>query len=357
MKDTRARGRGERSSALFRDQDGRSGAARGRGASGEDRRPVGEEFRAARERRRLPLETVARALRISSRNLRALEESAYERLPATVYVRGFVRAYAEFLGLDPVGAVRRVTQEIARQPRRTTGERRFLQPLRAFRHPRRVVHPRVAAVTGGVVAAVAVLTYFFVEVRSFTRAPFLSVSEPPGNVEISGSTVVVRGRTDPTAEVRINGERTFVRSDGTFEETVGVGGGVNTLRISGTSVGGREQVVTREVLVRAPPPPAEVASPAEEAKPEGPFRLTVRAEGETVWVSLIADGRPAFSGLLLPGSTQSVEGREVRVTSGKGRRTAVRVDGEERGALSDDPGVVRDAVFTRAVPSGTVERR
>lgn len=49
----------------------------------------------------LSLEEAAAATHISSRYLRALEEEDLVDLPAPVYARGFLRTYAQYLGLDP----------------------------------------------------------------------------------------------------------------------------------------------------------------------------------------------------------------------------------------------------------------
>ena len=64
-------------------------------------RELGEYLRQMRESRGVSLEEVARATRVNIRYLRALEEGQYDVLPPEVYVRGFLRAYGEYLGIDP----------------------------------------------------------------------------------------------------------------------------------------------------------------------------------------------------------------------------------------------------------------
>ncbi len=61
---------------------------------------IGNSLREARLRKRLEFREVEQATKIRSRYLRALEEEDFEALPAETYVRGFLRAYAEALGLD-----------------------------------------------------------------------------------------------------------------------------------------------------------------------------------------------------------------------------------------------------------------
>jgi len=61
---------------------------------------VGEVLRRTRLYYNLEIEDVEKALRIRVSQLLALEEGDIEKLPGRVYAIGFVRAYAEFLGLD-----------------------------------------------------------------------------------------------------------------------------------------------------------------------------------------------------------------------------------------------------------------
>ena len=66
---------------------------------------LGERFRAAREERGLTLSEVGEQLRIRSVYLTAIEEENWKAIGAPVYIRGFLRTYARFLGLDPEEAV------------------------------------------------------------------------------------------------------------------------------------------------------------------------------------------------------------------------------------------------------------
>src|SRR5690349_3244726 len=61
---------------------------------------VGDLLRQSREQRGQDLESVARALRIRHPYLVAIEEARYRDLPGAPYASGFVRSYAEYLGLD-----------------------------------------------------------------------------------------------------------------------------------------------------------------------------------------------------------------------------------------------------------------
>ena len=74
---------------------------------------VGQDLRAARLRRGDDLASVSRALKIRKDHLEALEEDRLDALPGRTYAVGFVRAYADYLGLDAVQMVERFKDEIA----------------------------------------------------------------------------------------------------------------------------------------------------------------------------------------------------------------------------------------------------
>jgi helix-turn-helix protein/uncharacterized protein DUF4115 len=61
---------------------------------------IGASLREARNRRGLSPADVQKGLRIRERYLTALEEERWELLPGDAYIKGFLRTYAEFLGLN-----------------------------------------------------------------------------------------------------------------------------------------------------------------------------------------------------------------------------------------------------------------
>src|SRR5688500_4105657 len=61
---------------------------------------IGNSLREARLRRELELADAEHGTKIRGKYLRALEDEQFELLPSHTYVKGFLRSYAEFLGLD-----------------------------------------------------------------------------------------------------------------------------------------------------------------------------------------------------------------------------------------------------------------
>ncbi|MFC1888377.1 RodZ domain-containing protein [Thermodesulfobacteriota bacterium] len=62
--------------------------------------PIGECLRKIREEKSLSIEEISRITKISKRYLTAIENDDFEQLPAPTFARGFIRAYANFVGID-----------------------------------------------------------------------------------------------------------------------------------------------------------------------------------------------------------------------------------------------------------------
>ncbi len=78
--------------------------------------PVGLRLRQLRESRGVSLDEIARATRVGRRHLEALEAGETAELPAPVFVKGFIRAYCEFLGAGPDDVLARYHEIVGESP-------------------------------------------------------------------------------------------------------------------------------------------------------------------------------------------------------------------------------------------------
>src|SRR5664279_563255 len=62
---------------------------------------VGQQLHSAREAKDMAVAEVAKALKLSQRQVEALESDDWPSLPCKTIIRGFVRNYARLLGLNP----------------------------------------------------------------------------------------------------------------------------------------------------------------------------------------------------------------------------------------------------------------
>ena len=123
--------------------------------------PIGEVLRRTRARLQLDIDRVELETKIRSKYLRALENEEWDALPGPTYVKGFLRTYGSYLGLDADALVDEYRRTIERSPA-VEQPHLFSEPLlerrRRLAQPSRRSAGRWLALAGGIgIAAVAAL--------------------------------------------------------------------------------------------------------------------------------------------------------------------------------------------------------
>lgn len=113
-----------------------------------------ETLRRVREDYGEELETVAAALRIQQKYLAAIEDGNYDALPGAVYASGWVRSYADYLGLDGEAAAARFKAEFT-APRK---QMHFYEPVNENRMPGAGV-----LLVAGILLALAYGAYYYLQ--------------------------------------------------------------------------------------------------------------------------------------------------------------------------------------------------
>jgi len=205
---------------------------------------VGSMLQEARIAKGLSPIDVERAIKIREKYIIAIEANDFGRLPSPSYAKGFVRNYAEYLGL-PTDAImaffRRQMTDVSKASLLPKG---VSDPLNAP-----FVHLTPGRFVGFLVSILLIIFLFYLGNQYFRigKAPPLTVTSPTAQQIVTSSRVVVEGKSDADATVTINGISTIVRDDGRFYEQVAVEPGVNKITISATSRFGKTSTEVREV--------------------------------------------------------------------------------------------------------------
>lgn len=85
---------------------------------------IGTGLREARERKGVTLRQVADATKLSVRTLQFIEQEAFDRLPGGIFTKGYLRAYATEVGVDPEAVVSAYLEKVpsARAPTAVVSE-------------------------------------------------------------------------------------------------------------------------------------------------------------------------------------------------------------------------------------------
>lgn len=206
---------------------------------------VGEILRTARQEKKLTLEEVEEKTKIRKKYLLALEKDDWSKLPFLAYVRGFVKNYAEFLGLEPerLFPVFRRQLDLNRVEKPKIVPQGLSQPLN---EPLLRITP--SKIIGVLILFLVFLFFFwlFNQYWSFVSAPNIVLEEPEELAIIRGEKVQVVGRTDPWATLTINGQEVRLM-DGKFSQEIRVSPGLVTINVSATNKFGKKQEIKRTI--------------------------------------------------------------------------------------------------------------
>jgi cytoskeletal protein RodZ len=300
---------------------------------------LGEKLRKIRNDHRIGLAEASKATKIQVKYLEALEDGSYEKLPPEVYVRGFLRGYAAFLGVPEDAILRMYDRERSIQRNLGRGESFRFQPQAPVRF-RFDVSPRTLVTVSIIAVSIGFFSYLYLEFRSFVSEPRLVITEPRDGSVVDAAEILVSGETDHRATVRINGEETIVSEEGRFSERVTLTPGLNTVSVASVNRFGKERVKTVSVNADTPDIPAMPIAPEDIAAVGEKMRLSVRVVRE-VTVTVRSDGETVFSGRFGPEEPKLFEAdEEIYLASGDGSAVLVRVgDGPEE-PLSSGTGSV-----------------
>ena len=263
---------------------------------------IGQVLERARKERGLSLEEVENATKIRKRYLVGLEREDYGRLPDAVYAQGFLKTYANYLGLDGEELSREFRDR--RKPRRERGisygapkKSEFDQPL--INPGELGTAPGRRSVSGPTIVSLLVALLVLITVV--------------GALYFVGRGVQISGE-NPTPSPPSKKQA----ADGSKQEAGApkVGGGRQEKAAGGKSG-------------------ASKGAGAGDARPQ-PDSLTVKVtvEGSPSWLSILADGTMAYEQIAQPGFSRTFKAqREISIRTGNAGAVGVEVNGQNLGTL------------------------
>lgn len=209
-------------------------------------RTVGQILKQEREAKFYSLEEIEKATKIRKELLDALEKGEFHKLPPATFVQGFIKNYGKFLGLDPDKLMAIYKRDFSDRKNPPKILQSFSLPMGGNRF--QVTPARF--LTGVVLILVfSFFVYLWVEYKLLSGAPFLEVLQPPDQVKVKTSSVIVSGRTDAEAKVSINNQEIQVDISGKFSQEIKLSESLNTITVSAISKTGKMVTVERKVFL------------------------------------------------------------------------------------------------------------
>jgi cytoskeletal protein RodZ len=256
---------------------------------------IGSQLRAAREAQDLSIEQAYKATRIKPAYIEALEANRLDTLPGLVQARGFVRSYANFLGLDGEAfAAGLETGEVVAAPSPAAAP----EPISA-EPDRPTAKPPVRS-------------------SEVLRTPSMTLSSSRSSASLTGGGI-------PTPVLIAGAVILFL---------IGA-----VLILSALAGGGAEPLPTPNVNVTLPmSAPIEANPLAAKLQSEASVSITLTT-AEHVWVRVTTDGQTAFEGMLEPDTTQQWTAKQQVIVE-TGNAAAVTVTYRGRSSVVGNRGQV-----------------
>lgn len=309
---------------------------------------TGDILRTARQAKGKSLEDVSKATKVRVPMLEAIEEGHFFGLTDPLYLKGFIKAYALYIGLDEHEVLPFFRREYDEQRE----QQQLSQPLSPIESKKSRLTPGWVIVGFLAVAILLVIGYSYQQYVSVALNPQLKLIQPQPNTTAANGQLQVEGQTNPDATLTLNGQTVQLDPDGKFKFTVGLATGSNTLRFESVNKLGKSTIVERTIVG-----PAKLASQAtiqatNSASRPTPTQATSSASlanvhievviGSTpAWIEVHGDNNLLFSGLLLPSSSQSFSANaKIKLKTGNAGSTKVLLHGIDQGFLGQPSQVV-----------------
>ncbi|MFH0969517.1 MAG: RodZ domain-containing protein [Patescibacteria group bacterium] len=317
---------------------------------------LGERLSKIRSEKRITLGEVSKGTRIQARYLEYLENGQYDKLPADVYVKGFLRSYAQYLGTDENYLIKLYEREreIHKNVKKEKPRKSLFDPIKFSG----------LAITPKIIFAILIVFfiglgffYLYRELSIFISSPRLVIMEPAENFSTADKTIKIEGITEKDAKLSINGQQTIIDENGKFSEVLILQPGLNSITIKSVNRFEKEseRVITGEARFEningeeannTSPDQNQDTSQNTPENSEKKIQIDVYGDTKPASITVKADDSVAYSGTINPGETKSFEAKDrISISVSKGKYVGIRVNGKDLGTLSKDTKPVNNRVF------------
>lgn len=210
-------------------------------------RTIGEILKKVRLENNLEYEEIERKLRIRKKFLIALEDNSWSDLPAPTYIKGFIRNYSSFLGLNPEEMVAIFRRQYINNTSNELIPEGITTPLN---EPSVRITPQMTIITASVILLVILFLYLFSQYSAYTGFPMLEINEPLEGETKYSENIVITGKTDPDAVISINNQKIVIDNEGKFSINLELTPGINNIVIEATGKNGKTKTITRSIQIQ-----------------------------------------------------------------------------------------------------------
>ena len=190
---------------------------------------LGDKLKERRESLAVEIDRVAKKLRIKTSYLQNLEASNYDKLPADVYTRAFVKKYAQFLDVDAVLVVEEYDKE--RKLRQNIKGLLAYSELPYLRRSQFNITSQTVGKIFIIFICLLVGGYFFYQLSFLFEPPKIILLSPKNDLIIRDDKLEFIGKIKPYAYLTINNQEVYIDKEGNFKVELLLNQGLNTIEL------------------------------------------------------------------------------------------------------------------------------
>lgn len=208
---------------------------------------IGELLVAERLKRKQSVEDVTAATKISPKNLQALEHNTFELLPASTFVKGFIKTLALYYEQDPQPLLATLRRDFKESASGQLVSRDFIRPVLK---KNTIWTPLSTTLLFLGMIFLTLISYVLFQWYSFQKPPYLELITPTENQDVM-QTFSVTGKTVPDAIVTVNAQPVGLYRDGRFEaELLLPREGMQLLTVEAADRRGKKSVIQRVIRIK-----------------------------------------------------------------------------------------------------------
>lgn len=290
---------------------------------------IGESLRSTREAKGISLEQAEEDTKIRKRYLQALEEGDYDVIPGRVYAKGFLRNYANYLGLDQEEVMleyKLLGVPAKEEYKRIDIEASINKKRRSSGRADRKTY--LATVLIAVFAVLILVVYNFAFKNNTNNTSNLADNRPTTESnKPSGQPPAQQPQAQQPQAQQPGGQSGNPSSGSTGAGNSGDTGTANNNGTTGNN-GANGQNVSG-------------------------VRLTLNVKDQASWIRVTVDGVIKFTGELKPGESKTYSGTgKIKVRVGNAGAVEATFNGQNIGTMGA-MGQIADREFTAAPAGGT----
>lgn len=203
---------------------------------------VSNRLKTNREERGFTLGQVSRGTKIQIKYLEYLEAGDYHQLPGEIYVRNWIKLYADFLSLPS----REILNDYKKE--KSVVEQFKDEELKKENKFVKLLGPHFLRKILLALVVLLALSYLVWEINNIISPPKVEIFSPTTDLKTGASSVDIEGKSEPEVQLFINNELVLLDEQGNFKTNVALSIGLNNLEINAKKKHSKTQTIYLNIL-------------------------------------------------------------------------------------------------------------